>query len=51
MEASRTQMVGYSNASFFHVVDFTLHDDNGYELWVYKVTLLKEILISLTWYA
>jgi len=37
-------------ASFFHVVDFILHDDNGYELWVYKVTLVKETLISLTWH-
>jgi reverse gyrase len=48
MEASRTEMVGYSCASFFHVVDFILHDDNGYELWVYKVTLVKETLISST---
>ncbi|PWZ18162.1 DNA topoisomerase 1 [Zea mays] len=50
MEASRTEMVGYSRASFFYVVDFILHDDNGYELWVYKVTLVKETLISLTWH-
>lgn len=48
MEASRTEMVGYARAWFFHVVYFILHDDNCCELWVHNVTLVKETLISLT---